>query len=240
MKSSVKIVLAEDNVRIIQSDQDGKRTSRNIAIHELIAAMSDDIILRTGIMSPGIREYYVYGEKEVITVECPPKIREVAFRYEDKPVNIPYPPLLFLFGLKEGKMNNSSVFAIKEPFTNPNMPLYSFPLGDADANNGQICWGHSSRDSNYAAMNKVADYGVSNVQGLIVRFFSGKFNDNFTINNSSFTSPSDSKSKVTCATQLMQYLKDKRTFPLDILKKSNTTYEQMIKLIGDNRSVNYN
>lgn len=237
VKNSIKIVLTDDNVKILR-DIEGDSVSRNISVDELIAAMSDGIILRTGIMSPGIREYYVCGETEVVVVECAPKIREVSFRREGQ-VKIPYPPLLFFFGLKNGKMNNSSVFAIKEPFTDPKMPLYSFPLGDSDPHSGTICWGHNSSDSNYIAMNKVCDYSVANIQGLIVRFFSGKFNNNFTGSNSCFHSPKDAKSRVSCATELVKYLKERRVFPLDILKESRAKYEDIIVCIRDSRSTQY-
>lgn len=239
MRKPVKIILTDDNVKVVQKSDDNEEVSRNIAVHELIAAMSDDVILRTGIMSPGIREYYVYGEREVIVVECPPKIREAKFMGHSGRIKIPFPPLLLFFGLLDGKMNNSAVFAIKEPFTDPSMTLYSFPLGDADPHSGTICWGHNSANSNYTAMNKVASYGVSNVQGLVVRFFSGKFNDNFTGNNSCFTSPKDAKRRISRASGLVNYLKGKTSFPLDILKKAGIKYEEVIKNVGDNRSVQY-
>jgi len=212
----VNITLYDDNVKL-KYKSDGVEIVKNVSVPDLISAIEKDIVIRTGLLGTGVREYTLKGHKAFFTVEFPPKVRPLLYiksNGEKLNFKVPWPALLFIFYLSNGKAQSSSCFATKEPLWNPRVNLFMFPFGNADRD-GRICWGHggSPKEEFYSA----------NITNLGRMFIESPFNNH--LSNGIFKSPRGVN--IERAVELLRYLDGKDKFPFDILRLCNT-YEEVI------------
>lgn len=218
-KKLIKIVLEEDNIKT-EAKSGGKRVARNINVEDFRNAFAGNLVLRTGIMSPGIRYYSKKGDKEYIVVECPPKVRQTRCkRYKEGTINLPMPPTVFFFVITNGKLTSSKCFCIKKPIGESGQKLYHFPFGNT-YNSGKICWGHSRKSFK-------GNLSLSNIASLIDIFFSSGFNNDL---ESRLTTEAWKKIGVyNSAVATVRYFDGKKDFPVKFLLETGSNTKTYIK-----------
>lgn len=188
-----------------------KKEKKNVNIKEVIDAILSKSVLRTGLMAPGVKDYVKKGGWEYITLEIPPRIRKIGYKDYDEVSSyiVPFPPIIFILILQNRKLKDSWCYAVKKPLAE-NTCLYLFPYGNVDGD-GHICWGRERS----VFRQKV---GLSNVNMIAFKFFSGNFNDDYSFINK-------------YGYGVFEKLNGKKKFPLGILRSGSLKYRNMIKEI---------
>ena len=220
-KKNVKITFAKDDVKT-QVKRGKKNITKNISINDFIDAFKGNIVLRTGIMSPGVKYYSKSGNKEIIVVESPPKMRKLKnVRFKSSRVDVPTPPTLFFFILVNGKLSSSRCYCIKTPMISEDQPLYYFPLGNMSST---ICWGGANR--------QMSQYKItlSNVNGLVEAFYSSSFNTDLDSGRRLTKNGRIAVGGGANSASLLRYLRGKKKFPMDFLLKAGESPKSIIKI----------
>lgn len=210
------LTLNNSDVTVSYIDKNGSKVTKSISVEDFIFAVSNKVLLNTGLLSRGIRQFYATGDIKVVTIEIPPKIRDVLYGEETELIReVPFPGLLFIFKLCKSSVARSWCFAIKEPLSNENIKLFHFPFGNVHSN-GDICWGNDNKlDSSY---------NPSVIGALVTKFLNSPFNnDLWYVGKSSEYVPSNNF-------EFLNYLSGKQRFPLSYLGEIGT-YKNIIKNI---------
>jgi hypothetical protein len=219
---SVSVELTKDDVRIIDTTG-GKKKAKSVALHDFVAAIQKDGVLRSGIIARGVREIVDCGNRKYVMLETPARReREVQYSIGGGKItrfSVPFPGLLFAFCLERKRLISSWCFALKESVIKPSVFLYVFPFGNV-YEDGKICWGNGGDIL-------AAEYTPANVSTLALTFMNSPFNADLT--HDVFNRPSDMEGKTIY--DLMKYLDANATrfngvFPPDVLKSFNT-YEEL-------------
>lgn len=186
-------------------------TTKTIVIAELVAELSHDLEITTGILPNGTRFYS--GTKNVyrIGIQVPTKIRTTEFHLHDlsQAFTVPFPEMLFVFGIKEKRIINSMLFACIPPIGRPHDRLYLFPFGNV-WEDGRICWGkvpHASIEEPIV------------LDTMVTRFFGSVFSGHLISGTNTFYPPQG----VVNLQTLLEHLSGQEHFPDNILKPSNIT-----------------
>lgn len=218
----IKVVIDEKNIKVSYKER-GKVVSKNVAPEDFIAAIQEDMVLRTGIISRGVREYLVSGPTTVITLETPPRTRKIVYQKRNINVehkyNIPFPGLVFIFKIVSNKLNNAWVYATKEPLLRKSVELFLFPYGNVYGD-GRICWG----DESFLAADT---YTATNVSSIVTRFIQAPFNDD--LDDNLFKANKEIKT----SQQLMQLLDNTIVFPDKVLKAVSSYESKINSLFSD-------
>jgi len=222
--SQVDICIKDDSVKI-SYDQAGRKVIKNVSIDDFVNSITKDIVRRTGILSRGVREVFSYGDNEVITIEVPPRIRDIIFSEDkiQKKYSVPFPSLVFAFWLKSNMVQESWCFATKDPIYKGDAELHYFPYGNVH-NDGKICWG----DTSFLGKNK---YSSSNISSIVTRFLQAPFNRD--LSDGVFNSP---KRGVNSVLSLLQHLDGAHKFPKEILRptlKYDKRIEKIFELVKE-------
>lgn len=216
----VSIELSEDNIKV-SFKEGGRNVTKSVAVEDFIAAIQKDMVLRTGIQARGIREFLISGERMVITLEVPPRIRNIKFHDQDtgktQNYKIPFPALVFIFEMAHKHLRQTWCFATKEPLWKPSVELCLFPFGNVHPD-GKVCWGDG-------LVNLDGEYSAANVSCLVDAFIKAPFNTD--LSRDIFLPPSP---KVKTTQQLIKSLDGTFEFPFDILK-AISSYETKISKI---------
>lgn len=202
----IELKLGTEEIIVRTNDGIG---SKNIAISDLVNVINDEMVLTTGLMSPGIREYHRKKNVEDIVIEFAPRVRKVLYadsRGNKIKYSIPFPGLVFGFRLINESFRGGWCFATKEPLVNNDIMLYRFPFGNTRYGDGVICWGSSNNPS--------GKQDVKGVYSLIVRFLDSPFNSHWS--EKSFKSTSVG---VVTPHDLMKQINGTISFPFGILRK---------------------
>ena len=74
----VNITLYNDNVKL-KYKSDGVEVVKNVSVPDLINAIEKGIVIRTGLLGTGVREYTLKGHNAFFTVEFPPRVRSLLY-----------------------------------------------------------------------------------------------------------------------------------------------------------------
>jgi len=216
----VTVEISEDNIKVLFK-QGGRTATKNVAVEDFIAAIQKDMVLRTGIQARGVREFLISGNRMVITLEVPPRIRDIVFHDRDVGAKlkykIPFPALVFIFEMHNKILHESWCFATKEPLWKPSVELHLFPFGNVHPD-GKICWGSGNIKSD-------EEYSAANVSTLVEKFIKAPFNTDLSQNI--FLPP---RPQIKTTHDLIKSLHDTFEFPFDILK-AISSYEAKVARI---------
>lgn len=97
-------------------------------------------------------------------------VHPTAYMKPENMVLLPFPSLIFMISVKNGKMESSRVYAVREKYraVNDETELYMFPYGNV-YDTGRVCWG-----SNFSVFNVPS---VTDVEEVIGTFFSAVMNN---------------------------------------------------------------
>jgi len=206
----ITIEIKDNSREAIARYSGGDKTSiKTISINELIAAVSKDLEITTGILPSGTRFYSGTKKQYCIGMQVPAKVRTVKFSMMDKSYMLPFPELLFVFSIRDKNIIKTKLFACIPPIGRKHDMLYLFPFGNV-YEDGSICWGSVNR---YNVEEPAA------LDGMVASFFSSVFSGHLTWGTRMFHPPADSG--VGDLRGLVEYLSGKEHFPDNILKASS-------------------
>ncbi len=192
---------------------EGKIATKTIAVADLIAELSRDLEITTGVLPGGTRFYS--GTKSVyrIGIQVPAKVRTADFTLHDvgpKRITVPFPEMLFVFSIREKRISDSTLFACIPPIGRAHDRLYFFPFGNV-WEDGRICWGSVHQP-------QIEEPIV--LDTMVTRFFSSAFSGHLVHGSSMFNPPEEG---IVNLRTLLEHLSGQEHFPDRILKASNTT-----------------
>ena len=216
------------------------KKTKYIDYESFFQAVNRQIRLKTDLMAPGVR--YMSrknGFTYALIEDCAGK-REISFHIrkerrdgseENKTIKakLCMPPLLVAVKLKEGHgIQDTKVFALKEPIKSMDDPVYKFPFGNA-YDDGRFCWGTA-----LSFLSKIKK--ISQLRSLFSVIYGYTFNDDLGV----LFQPTEEmvkevKSEVDRTKQLWQYLKGKKEFPYECLIKTSTVDRVRQILEGEGR-----
>jgi len=216
--SQIDVCIKDDGVKI-SYDNGGRKIVKNVSVDDFINSITKDVVQRTGLLSRGVREVFSYGDNDVVTIEIPPRIRDMVFSEDKmkKTYSVPFPSLVFVFWLNGGTIRESWCFATKDPIHKGDAELHYFPYGNVYPD-GRICWG----DTAFLGKNK---YNTSNISAVVTRFLQAPFNRDLA--EEAFTPP---KKGVNSTLRLLQHLDGTYKFPKEILRPT-LKYDKRIEKI---------
>lgn len=212
-KTTLTIELNEVGREAIARLKTGNDVStKTIAIADLVAELSHDLEITTGVLPNGTRFYS--GTKNVyrIGIQVPAKIRTTEFHLHDlsQAFTVPFPEMLFIFGIKEKRIIYSTLFACIPPIGRPHDRLYLFPFGNVYGEDGRICWGNVPHVS-------IEEPIV--LDTMVTRFFGSVFSGHLISGTNMFYPPQG----VVNLRTLLEHLSGQEHFPDNVLKQSNMT-----------------
>lgn len=211
-RTTLTIELGEGNREAIARFKTGNDIStKTIAIADLVAELSHDLEITTGVLPNGTRFYS--GTKNVyrIGIQVSAKIRTTEFHLHDlsQAFTVPFPEMLFVFGIKEKRIIHSMLFACVPPIGRPNDRLYLFPFGNV-WEDGRICWGSVQQAS--------IDEPIV-LDTMVTRFFGSVFSGHLISGTNMFYPPQG----VVNLRTLLEHLSGQEHFPDRVLKPSSMT-----------------
>lgn len=173
-------------------------------IHLLRSAEEDVALKRIGKLPLGFLDGAVTEDQMEAILHVPGAKRP--FKYFGSTYVIPFPDLVFHFKSGAGKVVKSHVYALKGK-PNGNAVLYHYPFGNV-YEDGRICWGR----------NILPDVScLKEFEQCVLLFFSADTNDDL---YSRPTVELNGKKQQLDQRSLLEYLKDRDTFPKELLSKS--------------------
>ena len=143
-----------NEVKLIMKNEDGIVTNKTISFFnfkEAINECSNDYnYLRINLLPNCFYNGYFVAQKPLtgrLALFVPGQLQRMAYENGKDSGLVPYPSLMFFFTVKEGKIDKSTVFAVKESKLqdiNDETPLYNYPYGNVSPFSGRICWGSNS------------------------------------------------------------------------------------------------
>jgi hypothetical protein len=199
-------------------DSGGKR--RDISFRELKNAVRSNFFTRTGIMPLGVRHYEKAGNRRLVAVEVRPKVMEV--KYRDYKMYVPFPGVLMVFKICDGRMSTAWCFALKESVSRGDVKLWKFPFSNTCSIDDHICWG----SGNEGRVPRQLD--VRNILAPVHIFLTSPWNNHW--DEGKFTRFTRGGTKVRRCYDLMRALEGKAEFDYSILKESSAgTYASFME-----------
>lgn len=142
---------------LVTADRNGMKTTKTVSMDELASSLASTHKLSTGIVPKGTRYYAGDSKNFVICLETAPRIKAIALdsrlrrqEAEDKGIkfapeliNIPFPACLFMFHIKNNKLSQTKVGALKQTIISERDQIYRFPFGNTHSS-AFICWGDNT------------------------------------------------------------------------------------------------
>jgi len=197
-------------------------TTKTVAVADLLMEISHDMEITTGILPSGTKFYAGTKNSYRIGIQVPTKVRTAEFRLDGGPraMTVPFPEILFVFTVSEGRILDSRLFACVPPIGRSYDRLYRFPFGNV-YEEGNICWGGN-------ILPQINEPIV--LDGVVSRFFTSGFSGHLVYGTNMFNPPEG----VVNLRTLLEHLVGQEHFPDRILKSSNVTLGMAISH-GDNR-----
>lgn len=214
----VELIFSDND--IITTQKNGlKKEIREIHLNDVLEIVKSGLVLTTGLMATGIKEYNLdKNGKEYITLELPPRIRKVSYRHSDNDevgkYIVPFPGLVFVAVFENKKMYDCICVAIRKPLSQNSGKLFHFPFSNVNSD-GRICWGDGVNKNRYSLLN---------VDSLARYFLESNFNQD--LSDRRFISPS---AKVKTMGDFFRYLDGLEKFPETTLKSFGTNYAQLLE-----------
>lgn len=213
---------SEAHVSIV--GEDGTVEQKTISVDELIAQLTSSQRISTGILPRGTRFYRGHASDYFIAVELIPKKRKLLVTKADNKLegkNVPVPRCLFVARILNKCLNRSWLFALKQPFSNMNDLIFSFPFGNV-YEKGLICWGNAK----IPPIKKPLD-----LVSVIATFFDSPFNGDLSESNYAFISPPivPDEYEVVELRTLIKYLDGMDEFPENMLYEKHIRLETLIE-----------
>jgi hypothetical protein len=186
--------------------------TKTIAIADLLAELSRDMEITTGILPSGTKFYAGTKNAYRIGIQVPAKVRTAEFRLYDyglRTVTVPFPEILFVFSVNGQRIIHSKLFACIPPVGRSYDRLYRFPFGNV-YENGDICWGSNTHP-------QVTEPIV--LDAVVGRFFTSVFSGHLVHGTNMFHPPEG----VVNLRTLLEHLEGKEHFPDRVLKTSDVT-----------------
>jgi len=187
-------------------------STKTIAVADLIAELSHDMEITTGVLPNGTRFYN--GTKNIyrIGIQVPAKVRTAEFNLRDfgtLKITAPFPEMFFVFNIRDKRITDSLLFSCIPPIGRSYDSLYFFPFGNV-YEDGTICWGSVSQST-------IEEPIV--LDSMVTRFFNSVFSGHLVQGTSKFHPPEG----VVNLRTLLEHLIGQEHFPDRILKTSNIT-----------------
>lgn len=186
--------------------------TKTVSIVELLAELSRDMEITTGILPTGTKFYAGTKNAYRIGIQVPSKVRAADFTLHEvgtRKMTVPFPEILFMFEIKDKRIMESGLYACVPPVGRPYDRLYRFPFGNV-YENGTVCWGN-------AVHPEIGEPIV--LDSVVSRFFTSVFSGHIVNGTNMFYPPEG----VVNLRTLLEHLSGKDHFPDQILKPSNLT-----------------
>lgn len=186
-------------------DDSGIHQAKYVDVHELLNALMNSRIEKERCYHIGKLPQYYFdgmihrsrrGEFSGQMFLIVPKTRTIAQFHETR-YEIPFPTLLFVYDLKDGRIVRSQVYALKGKKWDYKTDLFLYPFGNVHRGTCEICWG-----SNVLPSIKE----LSQLDVVTSLFYSSSTNNDL-------YSPERTKWEAQNARELYELLKDKTSFP---------------------------
>lgn len=212
-KATLTVEIADGSSEAVArlKTRDGVST-KTISVAALLAELSRDMEITTGILPAGTKFYAGTRNSYRVGVQVPAKVRTADFTLHEvgaRRMTVPFPETLFVFGVKDKRIMDSSLYACVPPVGRPYDRLYRFPFGNV-WENGNICWGN-------AAHPEIGEPIV--LDSVVSRFFTSVFSGHLVNGANMFNAPEG----VVNLRTLLEHLSGQEHFPDRILKPSDMT-----------------
>ncbi|MFA5048330.1 MAG: hypothetical protein WC516_04905 [Patescibacteria group bacterium] len=219
----IKIPEDSPNANLTIVDPNGLIRKKSVDIEDLVATLVSDYKLATGLMPLGTRFYKGSNVNFSMAVEVPAKIRDLTLsKYNsagtkriNEVIQVPYPTCLFYFSIKDGKIYDLRINALKYPLQSENDGLFCFPFSNV-YNDGRVCWGGVSLPKISKPMDLVS---------VINLFLGSQFNGDLA--GSNFVAPKGVD--IFDFWTLISHVKTLQEFPIEMLRSNGLTFKQIVK-----------
>jgi len=220
---------------LVIMEQNGVKTQKTISIEDLASRLASTHKLSTGILPKGTRYYSGSALNYIIGIEVASRKRmfmadfynrrELAeakgLKYKPNNIEVCFPPTLFIFNVKNLKLSDTKVFALKQTLVKEDDMLYRFPFGNTYAD-GRICWGN----------NKIPSiknpFCLIEVMSLFLDSpFNGDLVDGITLKSFKF-----GDKQINDYWAFVKYLPDMEKFPEEALCYTNSKFNATVKEMG--------
>ena len=195
---------------------------KTVDVSELIENLTKSHKISTGILPRNTRFFSGTKINYTIGMETLPRVRDFGVfsrvRAEEnkkqKVMKIPFPPCLFIFSVKNGKLSHTEVHALSRKISTENEMLYYFPFGNT-YQDGKVCWGTAYPPSVKIPMNLIS---------AVSTFFDSAFNGDL-------VSSYSWKQKGTLTSDfwsLIKFLDGKESFPQNMLNPTNKILKKVM------------
>lgn len=201
-------------------ESDGIKTQKVVSIDELASSLASTHKVSTGIIPRGTRYFSGANKNFNICIETAGRQRlffadfyskrELAqaqgLPFKPEQLTVPFPPLLFFFQIKGGKIRDTIVLAVKQTLSRETDQLYRFPFGNTSAD-GRVCWGNNKLPEIKTPMDLVA---------VMSTFLDAPFNGDL-LDNRTVSPFNDGETKIKDFWELIRYVSGKEKFPEEAL-----------------------
>jgi len=142
---TLKLTTGNPDILMSIKNKNGAVAKKVVGVDDLTSTLANSYQFSTGILPRGTRFFTGTPSKYLVGVETPSMVKVcVVYDYaknESEKYNLPLPPCLFVFRVKDRKVISTSVHALKRPIFGEMDPLYTFPYGNTNCSSGRVCWG---------------------------------------------------------------------------------------------------
>jgi hypothetical protein len=191
--------------------KDGAFT-KTVSVAALLTELSRDMETTTGILPAGTKFYAGTRVSYRVGIQVPAKVRAADFTLHDvgtRRMTVPFPEVLLVFGVRNKRIVESSLYACIPPVGRTYDRLYRFPFGNVYENGG-VCWGNVEHP-------EVGEPIV--LDSVVSRFFTSVFSGHIVHGTNMFHAPEG----VVNLRTLLEHLSGQEHFPDRILKPSDIT-----------------
>ena len=223
--SKIVIEIPEDslNASLTIVGENNLIKKKSIAIEDLVSNLVSDYKLSTGLMPFGTRFFRGSSACYNLAVEIPAKVRDMTLSKYNAAgtkkiaeiIQIAYPTCLFYFTIKNSKIIELRLFALKYPIQTDNDTMFCFPFSNV-YKDGRICWGS-------VALPKIAK--PMELVSVINLFLASQFNGDLAGGN--FSSPKDKD--IYDFWSVINYLKGMQEYPVETLVASSFKFKTLCK-----------
>jgi len=207
-----------------QHKESGVKSTKIVDYNSFFEAVNKNIVLQTGLLPLGCRDFSRADGHVIAMLEEPPRIENMEFhnrRSEGENIykaKLPMPGILIGVKLQEGRgVTQASVWALKTPIKDLDDILYNCPLGNTYAGrgsgSGNFCWGNTTgiwKDIKH----------VHQLRSMVNIFYTSRFNSDL---SPCFNIPASmADENIKSVLDLWKYLNGKKEFPTEILMEACT------------------
>jgi hypothetical protein len=201
----------------VMINNEGIKKIKNVSFSDLIKELNSHVSgFNSGILPRGVKFIKEAKEYTYVAIETLPNVK--TFNYyngsKNNTVNMPFPPLLFIFKVNGNKIIDVRVFALSNTLLSFNDTLYSFPFGNI-YNDGRVCWGSAKIDFSFKS--------YLHLLSIMATFLGSSFNGDLFIKGAEDIGGH----KIDSFLSLVGALKDKPEFPISYLVNSGNTIKKL-------------